>query len=353
MAVDISKLVSDVKERISLDELRGKVIAIDAYNTIYQFLSIIRQPNGMPLTDSKNRVTSHLSGLFYRTISLLEYGAKPIFVFDGMPPALKRKTIEARIARRQLAMEEWKKAVKEGMTEEAHAYAMASTRITKEIVDDSKELLGYMGIPWMQATGEGEAEGAYMTQSGVAYASASQDYDSFLFGAEVVIRNLTISGKRKLPKKNVYVDISTERILLSRLLERYGISRRQLILIGMLIGTDFNEGIDGVGPMTALKIVKGNGSIEEITKYVESKYGKQLDVNPKEVLELFENPEIKEINKEECDALMNSAKPSESKMIRFMCDEHGFSPERIKKFTDKLIALKGSSSQMRIDKWIK
>jgi flap endonuclease-1 len=112
MAVNLSKLIS--KRRLLFDELTGKAIAIDAYNVLYQFLSIIRQPDGTPLMDAQGNVTSHLSGIFYRTIELLEYGIKPIYVFDGLPSVLKQKTIAARMKRKEEAREAFEKAKESG-----------------------------------------------------------------------------------------------------------------------------------------------------------------------------------------------------------------------------------------------
>ncbi len=352
MAVDLGRLVSEVKRHVQLDELRGKTIAIDAYNTIYQFLSIIRQPDGMPLIDSKKRVTSHLSGLFYRTINLIENGITPIFIFDGAPPALKKRTLEARMSRRAEAEEQWKEAVEKGMLEEARTYAMASTRITKEIVESSKELLRRMGIAYIQAPGEGEAQAASMTRKGLVYASASQDYDLFLFGSDTVVRNLTITGRRKLPRKNVYINIETERIYLNDLLEGLRIGQRQLILLGMLTGTDFNTGIGGVGPMTALKIVREKKSPEEILAYVNEKYGTGFDEDIYEVLRIFEQPDIKDLSFEDISRLLKECRPERHAIIEFMCGEHGFSEDRISKFADKLASQRQSKSQRSMDQWM-
>ena len=352
MSVAIGKLISAAKERIELEELSGKVIAVDAYNTIYQFLSIIRQPDGRPLTDSKGRVTSHLSGLFYRTISMMEKNVVPVFVFDGTPPALKMRTLEARGKRRKEARDNWEEAIRKGMIEEARMYAMASTRINKEIVDDSKKLLEYMGISYIQAPSEGEAQAAELVKKGAAYASASQDYDSFLFGADVVIRNLTLTGRRKLPGKNIFIDVEIERIFLEDLLKSAGIDREQLIWLGMLVGTDFNEGIKGVGPMTALKIVKEKKNVEEVFAFAKEKYNLELSFDPKEVEEVFTKLDVFDIGKEEVEKILKEASPSKEKMIKFLCDEHEFSQERVEKFADRLLTSKKSSGQKGISSWM-
>lgn len=353
MAVDLGKLVAEVKQRIAFEELSNKRIAIDAYNTIYQFLSIIRQPDGTPLTDSKGHVTSHLSGLFYRTMNLMEYGIKPIYVFDGIPPQLKRKTLEARMNRRKEALEAWEKAKEEGMLEEARMHAVASTRINKEIVEGAKTLLKYMGVPYVQAPSEGEAQAAYLVRNKLVYALTSQDYDSFLFGSDIVIRNFAISGRRKLPKKNVYVNIELERVFLKDLLESLKINQRQLILLGILMGTDFNEGIEKVGPKTALKIVTEKKDVEGVVKYVKEKYGVEFDADPREVLEVFEKPDVRDMGKADFEELLESSKPDPDSLLRFMCDEHGFSRERIGKFTEKLSEAKAASAQKGIGNWMK
>ena len=352
MAVELGPLVSEVKEPISFDDLADKTIAIDAYNTIYQFLSIIRGPDGTPLMDSKGMVTSHLSGLFYRNISLIEHKIAPIFIFDGIPPALKQRTIEARMNRRNEALKEWDKAMKEGAVAEARTHAMASTRITKEIVQSAKELLGYMGIPCLQAPSEGEAQAARMTKEGLVYASATQDYDIFLFGADVAVRNLTITGRRKLPKKNVFIDVVPERVELKALLKHLGISQKQLIWLGILMGTDFNEGIDGVGPKTALKIVKEKKNLKEITAYIKEKYNKEFDVDPSEVEDVFLKPDTVETGREGVSSMLKSAKVDKERIIRFMCDTHDFSEERIGKFADTLASMKSAAGQKGIGSWV-
>lgn len=351
MSVELGKLVANVKQVIELGDLSEKTIAIDAYNTIYQFLSIIRQPDGTPLKDSKGNVTSHLSGLFYRTTNLLEAHVNPIFVFDGIPPVLKQKTIEKRMARREKAHSAWEEAVKNGMIEEARTYAMQSTRITRAIVDDSKRLLEYMGIPYIQAPGEGEAQASQLAKEGLVDACASQDYDSFLFGAEVVVRNLTITGKRKLPGKNIYVNVNMERIFLKDLLKNLQINQPQLIWLGMLMGTDFNTGIDRVGPKTALKIVKDKNNIDELFEYVASKYPK-IDFDPQEVENVFKKPEVMDISRSKLNDIISSAKPNKEHMLRFLCDEHDFSQERAAKFAEKILELKGFAGQKGINSWL-
>lgn len=348
MAVDLSKLIT--REKITVSQLSGKTVAIDAYNVLYQFLSIIRQPDGTPLKDSKGRVTSHLSGLFYRSIDLIQNGITPIYVFDGIPSKLKMKTIEARTKRRDDAYDAWMESKAKGALEAARTYAQQSTRVDKAIVSSAKELLKLMGIAVINAPGEGESQASYMAKAGLVYAAASQDYDTLLFGSPTIIRNLTLSGRRKLPMKNVYVEVVPERIILAETLSALGISRKQLIWIGIMLGNDFNEGIKGIGPKNALKIVKDAKSLSEVESIVEQKYKSQFQTDVSEVEELFENPEIVELSDLELRQMVD-AKPDSEGIIKMMCSEYGFSENRISKFAETLSKLRNSSKQAGISKW--
>ncbi|MGC8647968.1 MAG: flap endonuclease-1 [Candidatus Micrarchaeia archaeon] len=344
MSVDLSKLV--LREKIEMSALSSKTIAIDAYNTIYQFLSIIRGPDGSPLTDSNGNVTSHLSGLFYRTIEFVSAGINPIFVFDGIPSLLKQKTINARMRRRDEALLKWKRSVEEGKLEEARTYAQASTKINKEIVESSKKLLSLMGVPYLTAPSEGEAEASYLCSIGEAYAAASQDYDTLLFGAPIIVRNLTISGRRKLPKKNIYVNVEPEMISLSNTLSALGISREQLIWVGIMLGTDFNEGIKGIGPVTALKIAKGSKSLDEVVSKAAEKTGLSFDTDVHKVEALFLKPEVEKPKEP-----LIPGMPQNDALLNFLCDEHGFSKDRVEKFIEKLSEKRSEGKQQGISKW--
>lgn len=348
MSVDLSKLI--LREKIDMASLGGRTIAVDAYNTIYQFLTIIRQPDGTPLMDQNGNVTSHLSGLFFRMIELIGNGIRPIMVFDGIPSLLKQRTINARMKRRDEAFSEWQKAREEGNLEEARTRAQQSTRITKEIVSSSKHLLELMGIPYVNAPSEGEAEASHMCKNGRTDLVGSQDYDTLLFGAPKVVRNLTISGRRKLPRKNIYVNVEPELVDLESTLHSLAISNRQLIWIGIMLGTDFNEGIRGIGPKTALKIAKPSRSLDEVIAEVKKKFGAEFDTDVHEVENLFLNPEVIDVPE---DAVRYAQRPDKPEILRFMCDEHGFSRERIEKFADKLASARGETNQQGMHKWLK
>jgi len=325
MGVDLSEIVA--KRQITLEFLSTKVIAVDAFNFIFQFLSNIRGPDGSPLRDSKGRITSHLSGLFYRNLKLMQNGIKLIYVFDGKPPLLKLKTLEARAKRREEAYEAWEKAKEAGELEEAKLFAKQSASINEEIIKSSKEILEILGIPTIQAPSDGEAQAAYLCKKGIAYAVASQDYDTLVFGAPRLIRNLAITGKRKLPRKDIFINVEPEEILLQETLIQNKIDQEKLIMIALLIGNDYVDGIKGIGPKTALKIVSKINSIDELFNFLRIK-GKNFE-NEEEVKQaymIFKQPEIEEIEKDE----IFWKEIDEEKLLKFMCEELYFSEERIK-----------------------
>ncbi len=327
MGVNLKDLLP--KTRIDLQHLAGKSIAVDAYNALYQFLAIIRQPDGTPLKDKSGRVTSHLSGLLYRTSNLVEMGIKVVYVFDGVPPVLKNVEIKRRMKIKEKAIFNYKRALTEGKTEKARTYAQATSQLKDYMEQDSKRLLKLMGIPWIQAPGEGEAQAAYMTRKRVTDYCASQDYDSLLFGAPTLIRNVTISGRRKLPKKPVYIDVVPEIIELEKVLVELDVTYEQLIEIGILLGTDYNpEGVKGIGPKTALKLIKEQNSLSRLRK--ESLRNVEFSVDPQRIKDAFLNPRVTN------DYVLRWREPDIQGAIDFLCKERSFSEDRVRKALYKM-----------------
>jgi len=339
MGVNLSELVSG--RQIELSDLRGRMIAIDAYNTLYQFLSIIRDRfTGEPLRDSKGRVTSHLSGLFYRTTNLLENGIDPVFVFDGTPPKFKKKTSEMRETAKKEAEGKLEEAKARGDEEAIRRYAQATARLTGDMIGHAKTLLELMGVPVVQAPSEGEAQAAYMANSGKVWASGSQDWDSLLFGAERMIKNLTVSGRRKIARKEDYVEIKPEIIELGSVLSQLGIGRDQMIMIGILIGTDYNPGgVKGIGPKTALKMVKGK-HFEEVFSDVKWDF----EVAPHEIFDFFRKPPV-------CDIAIKRPKADSEGLRDFML-AFDFSEERVGKTLERLKEQREKSCES-LQKWLR
>jgi len=342
LGVNLRDLVP--KTTVSLKDLSGKSIAIDAYNALYQFLAIIRQPDGTPLKDHTGRVTSHLSGLLYRTSNLVEMGIKPIYVFDGIPPTLKEAEIKRRMQIKEEALVKYERAIKEGRIEEARMYAQATSRLKDEMVKDAKRLLTLLGIPWIQAPSEGEAQAAHLVKRGDADFCASQDYDSLLFGAPRLVRNVTISGRRKLPRKNVYIEVVPEIVELQKVLETLGITYEQLVDIGILVGTDFNpQGVKGLGPKTALKLIKEHGSLENLLPHLENA---EFPVEPRKIKEIFLNPKVTDNYKIEW------KQPDIEAVIAFICRERDFSEDRVRKALEKMLkGIKERKEKTTLEKW--
>ncbi|RMF90560.1 MAG: flap endonuclease-1 [Methanobacteriota archaeon] len=328
---------------VEFKELAGKRIAIDAYNALYQFLSIIRQPTGEPLMDRDGNVTSHLSGLLYRNANLLEYGVLPVYVFDGAPPELKKGVVEGRVDTRLKAEERWKEALARGDLEEARIQAQASARLSRGILEDAKRLLGYMGIPVVQAPSEGEAQAAYMAGEKAVWAVGSQDFDSLLFGAPRLVRNITITGKRKLPRKNIYVNIVPELFDSETVLSDLGITREQLIDLSILVGTDYNPGgVEGIGPKKAYKIIRETGGIDVA---VEKGLVRGFDYEP--IKAFFMNPPVTD------DYELSWKAPDEEGVVDFLCGERDFTESRVRKALEKIRAgIEKGRSQFSLDGWL-
>ncbi|TAL47516.1 flap endonuclease-1 [archaeon] len=340
MGVAISQLIP--KKEIEFEHLRGKIVAIDALNTIFQFLSVIRdRMTGEPLKDHKGNVTSHLSGLLYRTTNMLEAGIKPVFVFDGKYPEFKKKTVEERERVREKARQKWEDAVRDGKP--AMKYAQAATQMTDDILQGSKKILELMGIPWIQAASEGEAQCSYMCNKGDVWATGSQDADSLLFGTPRLVKNLSLSGKKKVPNKEVYIQVKPELIELQNVLQTLGLTREQLIMIGLLVGTDYNEGVKGVGPKTALKLVKEHKTLGELLTKVE--FAGEIDIE--RVYNFFLNPPHTD------DYKMEWKRPDHDGLMKFMSVEHDFSEERMAKIITKLDELSIESRQKGLGSWLK
>lgn len=345
MGVDISDLVQ--RHPTTLEALSGKIVALDAYNVIYQFLASIRQEDGTPLMDFKGRPTGHLSGLFYRNARLIENGIKPVYVFDGEPPVFKKAEIERRKEAKKEAEKKWKEALDYGRLEDAKKFAQATSKLTPEMAEESRQLLSALGIPCVQAPSEGEAQAAVMVKKKTAFASASQDYDSILFGSPRLIRNLSITGKRKVPRQERYVLVEPEEIILEEVLSFLQINQEQIILIGILCGTDFNKGIKGVGPKTALKIVKENKNLMQIKSYVKTKYNYEFEEDVDAIFEFFLNPPAQETG------TIKFGTPDFEAVRSILVEEHDFSEERVHKILSGMEkTLKEKGAQKKMSDWI-
>jgi flap endonuclease-1 len=309
-----------VKDAIGLADLRGKQLAVDANGELYQFLALIRLPDGTPLKDSHGRITSHLSGLFYRTTRLIaDYGLHIAFVFDGRPPVEKAAEITRRRAVRDRYEAEAAEARRAGDLARAYSKSTMTSRLTPEMIASAKQLLQLMGLPVVQAPSEAEAQAAHMARRGDVWAAASKDYDALLFGAPRLVRFLTISGREFLPAQRTFRPITPELIDVQRMLDTLGITRVQLIDLGLLVGTDFHPGVKGIGPKKALALVTRHGAIEHMPAAVRDAF----DVDLHRLRQIFLEPDARD------DYRMDAGRCDVEGVVHFLCDEHEFGRDRV------------------------
>lgn len=342
MGVQLGGLVE--AKKFAIEDLAGRRVVFDGHNILYQFLAIIRSRQGDPLRDREGRVTSHLSGLIYRNSNLMEAGIRVAYVFDGKPHEFKNEVITERKEVRRKARVSYEVALREGKPEEARRYAQRAVTVKTDIVYDAKRLLTLMGVPWVQAPGEGEAQSAFMAGKGDVWGAASQDFDSLLFGAPRLLRNLSITGRRKLPRKNVYIRIEPEMIELPRFLTELGVTREQLIDMGILIGTDYNpKGVKGIGPKTALKLLRKYGSLEEVIPHVKNaEFPHPVD----EIKELFMNPDVTD------DYTLEWEAPDTAGVLEFLCGERDFDRGRVHKALKKIEkGFKRGKERVTLERW--
>lgn len=316
-------------QTIELADLKGKIVVIDGFNLLYQFLTSIRAPDGSLLMDSHRRITSHLVGLFSRIPKLMEAGIKVAVVFDGVPPALKAQERERRRALKMEAETQYEAAKQAEDVESMKKFAARTTRLTEDMIADAKLLLSLLGIPVIQAPSEGEAQAAYMAAKGDCYAVVSQDYDSLIYGAPVVVRNLSLVGKRKQTDKLAYTVVKPELVTLSSVLNTLGIDRDQLIVLAMLIGTDYNPGgIKGIGPQKGLSLVKKCGKDFD-TLFTNQKWSEFFSFPWGEAYSLIKNMPVTD------DYLLRWSPVDVPTIMDFLI-EREFSEERVKNTLEKL-----------------
>ena len=341
MGLDLKPILTHTN--IKLSDLSNKIIAVDAFNTIHQFLATIRGSTGELLANSHGEITSHLSGLFYRNINLLAEGIKLVYVFDGVSSPLKTNEIQRRHQIKEIATEKYEKALVQGKLEEARKYSQATSVLTNNMIEESKRLLSLLGIPTIQAPSEGEATAANLTNTDLVQICASQDYDSILFGARRLVRNITISGKRKVPNRNAYIDVPLEIFHLEDILNQTKLTNEQLVDVGILIGTDYNiGGIPGIGPKTALKLIQKYSKLENIDQLQEP----LSNVPYEEIRELFLKPKVANVTSND----IKFEPVDYEKLVEFLCTEKNFSSDRVNSALQK-VQNSDKNKNQSLEKW--
>jgi len=331
------------REPTTLKALANKSFAVDGNIELHQFLALIRKRDGSLFTDKEDRVTSHLIGFLTRTARLIiEYHMDLVFVFDGRFNPLKRATVEERRRVREKATREYAGAVKSGDKPKAWSKAVMTGRVTGDILGDSKRLLTIIGVPWLVAPEDAEAQASYMALKGDVWAVGGKDYDSLLFGTPRLVRYLTITGTEYLPSQNRSRKLFPEVISLESNLRLLGITREQLVDLAILVGTDFDPGVKGIGPKKALALVRQYGTIEKMPEKVNMGLLDALDA----VRDVFLKP--KTLN----DYSLHQSRPSIGELVSFLVEERGFGRERIEQVAHNLVKAYDQHQDATLGGWM-
>ncbi|KAI8910994.1 PIN domain-like protein [Gorgonomyces haynaldii] len=316
----------------------GRKVAVDASTSLYQFLVAVRQNDGHQLSSADGETTSHLVGFFYRTISMLEVGLKPVYVFDGKPPEMKANELKKRGERRADAQKEMEAAKEAGDQENFDKFSRRTVKVTREQTAECQRLLKLMGVPYVEAPGEAEAQCAALAKAGKVFAAGSEDMDTLTFGTPFLLRHLTM-------RKQPIVEVDREKMM-----QGLGLTEEQFIDLCIMLGCDYCDSIPGVGPVRALALIKEHKSIEGIIKNVDKKKFPVPEGWPYEqVRELFKNPDVAPCAEME----LVWSPPDEQGLIQFLVEEKGFSIDRVKSNCEKLQKLKSAGTQGRLDGFFK
>jgi len=345
MGIAYSGLIDSCKEKFDLNNLKNKRLGFDAYNVLFQFITTIRGVDGEPLKNQRGEVTSHYSGLFYRLMNISKYTPYITFVFDGVSHELKNKTKEERRDKRGIAKDNFLKAQEEGNVLDMRKFARQAATIDSKIIQESKELILALGFSYIDAPGEAEAQISYLTRTNKLDYTISQDYDCLLFGSPHLLKNITVSGKKKIPYKNITIDVVPEIIHSDCIYKKLELTPDKLLWLSILIGTDFNEKVDGIGPQTAYKLVHQYNSFEEIEKYLKEK-NKEIKFDYKEIEDIFKNPNITSSPE------IHAGKFSRDEIENILINKAGFSSDRVKQQLDEYIKEKDEKNKQRtLGKW--
>lgn len=340
----LAKLIADAApaalKECDIKSYFGRKVAIDASMCLYQFLIAVRQ-DGNVLQNEEGETTSHLMGMFYRTIRMIENGIKPVYVFDGKPPQLKFGELEKRSERRAEAEKKLEAAQEAGEVEEVSKFTKRLVKVTQQHNEECKKLLRLMGVPYVEAPCEAEASCAALVKAGKVYATATEDMDGLTFGTPVLLRHLTASEAKKLAVQEYHIN---------RVLQEMGLTHEQFVDLCILLGSDYCETISGIGPKRAIDLIKQHKTIEDILSHIDTKkYPIPEGWLYKEARQLFLNPEV--VDPEVID--LKWSEPDEEGLVKFMCEEKQFNEERIRNGAKKLMKSRQGSTQVRLDDFFK
>uniref|UniRef100_A0A336KU20 Flap endonuclease 1 n=1 Tax=Culicoides sonorensis TaxID=179676 RepID=A0A336KU20_CULSO len=340
----LSKLIADIApfalKEMEIKNFFGRKVAIDASMCLYQFLIAVRA-EGAQLTSVDGETTSHLMGTFYRTIRLVENGIKPVYVFDGKPPDLKSGELAKRAGKRVEAQKALDKATEAGDAAEMDKFNRRLVKVTKEHCNEAKELLKLMGIPYVEAPCEAEAQCASLVKTGKVYATATEDMDALTFGSTILLRHLTSAEARKLPIQEYYYE---------KVLKGLELNEDEFTDLCILLGCDYCDSIKGIGPKKAIELIVKHRSIEKILENIDTtKYIVPEDWNYELARKLFKEPEVADPNEIE----LKWKEPDVDGLVAFLCGDRQFNEQRVRSGAERLIKSRSTGTQGRLDSFFK
>ncbi|KAL2141086.1 hypothetical protein VTI28DRAFT_2884 [Corynascus sepedonium] len=313
--------------------------------SIYSFLIAVRS-DGQQLMNDSGETTSHLMGMFYRTLRMVDNGIKPLYVFDGAPPKLKSGELAKRFQRKQEANEGLEEAKETGTAEDVEKFSRRTVRVTREHNAECQRLLKLMGIPYIVAPTEAEAQCAVLARAGKVYAAASEDMDTLCFDTPILLRHLTFSEQRKEPIQEIHVN---------KVLEGLNMDRKQFVDLCILLGCDYVDPIPKVGPSTALKLIREHGTLDKVVEFMKNdpkgRYTVPDDWPFEDARELFFSPDVRQADDPLCDFKWD--KPDIEGLVQFLVHEKGFSEDRVRSGGARLEKNLKSSQQSRIEGFFK
>ena len=336
MGVKLQDIV--LRNKIEIAKFAGKVIAVDAPNIIMGLFNFARKnPDGSYaglILDRTQRPISHLYGLLYRINFYYSKNIFPIFCFDGLDSELKKIKTKDRLNDFRFTQKLYESAYKSGDRQLVRQIAMSKEYLWPNIIQESKQLLGALGVPYLNSPASAESQCAQLVKNKIAHYSNSQDFDSLLFGCPRMVQNLSKSLRRKVQGKWRYEKVTPYSINLKENLKRLEIDQFQLVDMAILIGNDYFPGIANIGPKHALKFIKKYSNLEKIINNEKINYDfssltheimmkvRKIFLLP-DVLSQYEN--------------LSWNFPSEQQFYTLLCEEHYLNRERVQSNLLKLI----------------
>lgn len=330
--------------------------------SIYSFLIAVRS-DGQQLMSETGETTSHLMGLFYRTMRMVDNGIKPLYVFDGAPPKLKSGELAKRFQRKTEAHAAAEEAKETGTAEDVEKFSRRTVRVTREHNEECQRLLKLMGIPYIVAPTEAEAQCATLARGGKVYAAASEDMDTLTFDSPILLRHLTFSEQRKEPILEIHLDKVLEGLNMERkqvrhlraLPNSHLLTTFQFIDLCILLGCDYLDPIKGIGPSTALKLIREHNDLEGVVEHIKSQSSKKLTIPDDwpfaDARLLFLEPDVRPADDPECDFKWEA--PDVEGLVKFLVEEKHFNEDRVRNGAAKLQKNMKTAQQSRLEGFFK